>query len=403
MARILFAWQLGAGLGHMLEMLPLAEGLVAQGHQVFAALRNLSRAAPIFGPSGVHLLQAPYRGQGLPVTAHQFSYAHILANVGFGDTEELFALASAWRNLYQLIQPDLIIFNHSPVAQLAARGLPSKRIAIGTGFFNPPDVHPLPLLSSELASRIKMERIVADEAQVLAIANHVLDKWRQPPLDRLGRLYSDLDGSFLNTFAELDHFGPRNGVRYWGPITGSGGQPPDWPKGNGKKIFAYLKPFDALKTLLGVLRDRKDSVLIYPDGIDPATQAEFESSLLHFARDRLDPERVAAECDIGVNNANHGSASTLLRAGKPLLMVPLHSEQRLFGQAVARLGAGEIVDAEISSSEMVEHSLRRILEYPKRVNASQRFAERYAAFDGRVQKREILMSVCQILDEHRRL
>ena len=43
-ARILFTWELGGGLGHLANMAPLAEGLAQAGHQVYVALRDLTSA-----------------------------------------------------------------------------------------------------------------------------------------------------------------------------------------------------------------------------------------------------------------------------------------------------------------------------------------------------------------------
>jgi UDP:flavonoid glycosyltransferase YjiC (YdhE family) len=37
MATILLTWELGAGLGHLVNLLPLARGLLQRGHRVYAA------------------------------------------------------------------------------------------------------------------------------------------------------------------------------------------------------------------------------------------------------------------------------------------------------------------------------------------------------------------------------
>ncbi|NIL96492.1 MAG: hypothetical protein GTO62_04945, partial [Planctomycetales bacterium] len=72
------------------------------------------------------------------------TFAHIMHNSGFGDFDELKAMTDAWRNLYDYVRPDLIVFNHSPTALLAARGSSVKRAIIGTGFCCPDDCYPLP-------------------------------------------------------------------------------------------------------------------------------------------------------------------------------------------------------------------------------------------------------------------
>src|SRR5687767_7387539 len=99
MATVMFTWESGAGLGHVLPMLPLAEGLARRGHRVFVAPRDLAGAATVFGKAGVHFLQAPSKCSGRMFFRPTFSLTHILANIGWGDERELFGLACAWRNL----------------------------------------------------------------------------------------------------------------------------------------------------------------------------------------------------------------------------------------------------------------------------------------------------------------
>lgn len=122
MATILVTWELGGGLGHLVPLLPLVHGLCRRGHRVFAALKDLSRAAAVFGRDGVSYLQAPFRlGQVGNHIPRPRTFAHILHNVGFADAEELRTLAEAWRNLYDYVQPDLILFDHSPTGRRTER------------------------------------------------------------------------------------------------------------------------------------------------------------------------------------------------------------------------------------------------------------------------------------------
>ena len=107
-------------------------------------MRDLSKAEKVFRSSGVSYLQAPIQTHAsLNCIDPQRTFAHILHNHGFGDLCELRALAAAWRNLFEIVSPDLIVFDHSPTALLAARGLPAKKALIGTGFFCPLDEYPL--------------------------------------------------------------------------------------------------------------------------------------------------------------------------------------------------------------------------------------------------------------------
>lgn len=104
---VLFVWELGGGLGHLMQMLPLARDLVRRGHRVAVALRHLSQsAADVFGRCGVSFLQAPFRSTGALAFPRPANFAHLLANVGFARDGELFLLANSWRNLMRLVKPD---------------------------------------------------------------------------------------------------------------------------------------------------------------------------------------------------------------------------------------------------------------------------------------------------------
>ena len=201
MASVLFAWELGAGLGHILQMLPLADALVRRQHCVWVALRHLDAAvADAFGGCGVRFLQAPFRSRGPPLFRRTLNFTQLLANNGFGDERELFVLACAWRNLYRSGRPDLLIFDHSPIALLASRSVHARRVVIGTGFFCPPDSHPLPPFPNR--SPEEPDQLRSTDERVMARVNRLLTHWQLTPLHRLGQLYSEVDENFLTTFPE---------------------------------------------------------------------------------------------------------------------------------------------------------------------------------------------------------
>ena len=56
MATILFTWELGGGLGHLVPLTPLVRALSDRGHRVFAALNDLNRADVTFGHGGSRIL-----------------------------------------------------------------------------------------------------------------------------------------------------------------------------------------------------------------------------------------------------------------------------------------------------------------------------------------------------------
>jgi hypothetical protein len=391
MATIILAWELGTGLGHLVNLLPFVHGIRKRGCRIVCAVQELAKAEEFLGAEGISYLQAPIP---TPVSANaidpQRTFAHILHNHGFGDHGTLRAAANAWRNLFELIAPDLIVFDHSPTALLAARGLPAKRALIGTGFFCPLDEYPLADLRPWLPDA--NDRLCQDEDRVLDNANYVLSAWGQPPLGHLSRLFHDVDEQFLVTLPELDHYQDRRGslslgpsgnsdvgAKYWGVWPNIGGRLPLWPEGPGKRVFAYLKPFPALPRLLQQLCDLRCRTIVHGNGADANLRSRFASATMRFENDPLDLAEVGTTCDLAILNGNHGTTVSMLLAGKPTLQVPLFLEQGLFSQAVARLGAAVVATPD-RPLEVVA-GLMELLGSPKHAEAARRFAARYTDYD----------------------
>jgi len=380
MANVLLAWELGGGLGHLARLAPLAKGLHERGHRVFAALRDLSRAEGMFPGSEVSLLQPPLHSQrdGRRIDPLR-TFAHILFCNGFADVGELQATVGAWRNLLEDVEPDLIVFDHSPMALLAARGYGARKALIGTGFCSPPDVFPWPDLRPWLPD--DSDRLHRAEMHVLDSANRVLQHFGQPMLERLGQLYGDVDDNFLMTFAELDAYPNRPDGRYWGVWPGAMGKTPAWPQGCGERIFCYLKQFQALPQLLTLLKEIGCPTIVYGDSINPKLRRQFQSATLQMETERLDLDRAATECNLAILNGTHGTTASMLSAGTPILQIPLFLEQGLNSRATERIGAG--LTAEPNRPEQIAARLMRLVNSPQCGEAAKQFAAAHAHFSAR--------------------
>jgi UDP:flavonoid glycosyltransferase YjiC (YdhE family) len=386
MKRCLFTWEQGVGLGHVSVLRPLAQALLADGHRVYAAMQSLGRATAAFGGLDIEYLQAPYRASRTNFVETPLNFTEVLANVGFGDEAELAALCSAWRHLYEHVRPDLIVFNHSPTAMLAARGESVRRVVVGTGFEIPPDRHPLPALRDWLPCDQETLR-VTDEA-TLATANRVATRWRARPLERMGELYAVCDLQLLATYRELDHYAGRPAsTEYGGCWPNQGGQSPVWPAGDGPRVYGYLKPFAGLVRLLELIQRSGCRALICLDGDpEPARRALSTAENLRLTNQPLDLAVVGQECDLAVLTGSHGATASLLLAGKPALYLPNHLEQFLTARSATRLGAG--VSADRKNPQHVASQWDRALrERTRLAEGARRFAQRYASADhhGRLQ------------------
>ena len=378
MANILLAWELGAGLGHVANLLPVARGLIERGHTVHLALRDLGTAR-VFAGLPVTLWQAPHKNSRPKVAvAEPRTFADILFNCGFGEVSELRALVSAWRALLDSVQPALLLAEHSPSALLAAHCAGVKAVMLGVGFTCPTPLAPLVDLRPWL--RKPLEISWQAESRVLANTNELLREYGQPTWPNLGQLFATVRETLLMTCVELDPYAPRASAQYYGSFSTWGGKVPAWPEVKGKRIWGYLKPFPALGSLLAMLVELKQSTLIVSDGIAPELQKRFARPWLKFENDRLEMSAVLRDCDFAITNANHGTSFALLQHGKPGLYLPLHLEQTRTAHAINQMGAG--VAASVRKPEQVALRLMELLHSPRHATTAREVAQRLAKRHG---------------------
>ncbi|MCY3023979.1 MAG: hypothetical protein NTW87_33790, partial [Planctomycetota bacterium] len=377
MPTILFAWELGAGFGHLAPYRTLTETLNAAGHRVIFAVRDVPRADQVFRPGTVTCIQAPVNNYRLrEVVPEPATYAHVLKNFGYDDPVTLAGMASGWRYLLDSVKPDLVILDHSPTALLAMRGTPLRRMLVGHGFFCPPDVYPSPSLRPWL--NLSHDALRADEDRVLASTNAVLQRQGGAPLHSIGQLFAEVDESILTTVPELDHYPQRQGGNYWGLIANYPGDAPEWPAVDGRKVFCYLKQFGHLPALLKAVRDLGLPAVVCPDRIPEAIEKEFAGPALRFEHRLLDLSRVCADACCAVLHGGNVLLQFLL-AGKPVLLFPVTLENYIPCAAVQRLGAGVMVDRDDPSQ--FAPKLAELLNNERYTKAAQEFAARYAHLD----------------------
>jgi hypothetical protein len=342
-ARILYAWELGANLGHIGQFMPLARRLKAGGAVVECALTFTAGAARLLTPEGLGWLQAPvFRGKP-PAEARDppLSYAGILLLLGYGTSEDLLGLTGAWRRLIELSGATLVLADHSPTAILAARTLGVPVMLHGTGFYAPPPLSPTPAMRPWESTPGAI--LAASEQIALTSINTVLAAYGAPPLARVAELF-EVAETRLNTFPELDPYGPREGGRYWGIQAAFAAPPLTWPPGQGPRIFGYLRAgfpgSEAALTALCATRCR--AYICCPDA--PADWSRrFAAPHVTIAKAPVDLEQASREADAAILYAPHSTTAALLRAGVPTVLIPQNLEQGLVAWKVQAMGAGYMV------------------------------------------------------------
>jgi len=339
-SRILAAWEMGANMGHIDRLLLVARALRARGHDVRFVLRDLSRAHPRIAAEGFAMGQAPIWLPRLANPPPLGSYAAILAAAGWLDATGLAGLISGWRSWFDLLQPDVLIADHSPTAVLAARGLGMKVWTIGTSFEVPPrgDRFP-PMAFWEPGAR---EQGAGDDDLVLPVANRALALHQMPPLRKLTDLFAGTHAA-IATPAELAHYdGYPTDMAFCGPTyLGDSGVAPCWPQGEGPRVFAYLAPTHTeFRSLMAALREMPLVGLVHAKGLSDEAAARLAGPRLRFEAQPVKMDEAMAHADIVVSHASLGTVTAAFMAGKPQLVLPNHMEQRMTGRRIVANGIG---------------------------------------------------------------
>jgi len=375
MSTLLFAWELGAGFGHLAPYRALCERLSAAGHTLVFAARDVLRAQAVFAGTTIKIVQAPYYDKVIADPIEESAtYAHLLHNSGYSDVPALTRIVGEWRALYEQIKPDLVLIEHSPTALLALRGFPTTRVLLGNGFYCPPDVYPLPDQRPWLKTPV--ERLCADEDHILLNMNTALRHFKVAPLARIGQLFGEVDDNILTTLPELDHYPQRVGGRYWGVISTFEGEPFSWPAGDGPKLFGYLRHFDKLPELIEILKESKLPTLVSSDGFTDEHRTKWGTENLQFPSKLLDLKRVCSDAYAGILHGGHQSLLQFLTAGVPLLLFPVTLENFIPCEAVHLMGMGIMVDRD--KPEEFAPKLDSLLKSGTYTAAAKRFAARYA-------------------------
>ena len=390
MGRIVFAWEFGGGLGHIQYDLPLAKKLQERGHEVYCVMKHVINADKILAQHGIKVLQAPAWQVKVNKLENTFCYADTLYNQGYLIEGALQSVVYAWRNLFAVIKPDLLIVDHAPTALIAVKGTKLKVALYGTGFFAPPVQNPIPSIIPWIkAPEGLLER---SEEKVVEAINVVLETIKAPKFASLSDLFV-VDENFLATFQELDHYQDREQVKYWGPVINlPEGDSPKWPETKfSKKIFCYIKSYyPHLEELLNSLQQVEASIIVFLPNAPKEIKQKFHSPTMKFAQRPLNMKQVCAECDLVICHAGHGTIAVTLLHKKPLVLLPEHNqlEQILIARNLVLQKFGGLIFTRQKKRDY-KGAIERVLLEPEFTEQAQKFAQKYKDFDPSKQLNEI--------------
>jgi UDP:flavonoid glycosyltransferase YjiC (YdhE family) len=391
-ARIAFALELGAALGHVKACSALAQPLALRGHRIAFIMSPLHAPENLAGGERFEVFRA--RGSpGTPPPVMPASYAEVMLPLGYRDAATLAPLAESWRAPLEAWKPDLLVADFAPTAMLAARALGIPRVNYGSGFTIPPRLSPLP--SFRFDEVVPAERVARADAQAAEAASSVSRAWGGRPLASFADLL-ECDEEFLCTFPELDSYGVRPASGYWGPrFLTSAGARVSWPARGGKRVLVYMKrDYIHLDGLIDVLAGSSLRVALFVEGLEPARRSRLEGPTRRVSDTPIRLDSLLDECELVVSHGGELTTGTLAR-GVPQLVLPLQYEQYINARRVEQLGAGRWL-APTAAKKDVSDALVALLSEAAFTKAARAFAGRYPSFSPVEQRRRMVARIEQL-------
>ena len=321
MPHVVFAWEIGSGLGHLTPIASLGDAFARRGHRVTAIVPNGGPGRGLLAPLEIDVVELPSNPapqRSFPVS---LNYTANLLKNGFWHGPTVAGRLDAWRALLNRLEPDLLVCDHAPGALLASRGARFPKAAIGTGFTLPPLSTPMPCVQPWF--RIPADRLAATDRDFLDTVNPVLRHAGLAVLPTAASLFDGLE-RFLYVEPELDHYPGRSGDTYLGGI-----EPtqsfflPEAPPERERGVFVYLSATNRfLEPVLNALKAREVPVDAYIAGNASANIEPLQAPNIRYLHTPVDLKRVASRCRLAITHGGTLSASLLLKGGARLLICP---------------------------------------------------------------------------------
>lgn len=344
MRRILFCWELGEDYGHLGKILALTNAFTDRSIEFYIASKDLSSASKINWPANVKLIQAPIWLRSNKLALKASSYAEILLYKGYDSYRHLKILADAWSAIFDLVSPDVILFDYSPSALLAASNLSIPKIIISNPYLTPaPGTSTINLTPGSDFDESKAAEI---HQWVINTINSVRHDYHSPPIEAIGDLFI-ADATFLSGFSETDYFGAyRSNVTYCGAAlaTSIGTQDPRWKPGFSKKSIAYLKHRDPRSSIiLQILASMQARTLCFYSESKLEDIKEFSDSSLIVSNIPFNLTDAYGEAGAIICHGGQGVVNEALNRGIPLILVPTQAEQYFISEKIKMMGMGIII------------------------------------------------------------
>jgi hypothetical protein len=368
--KILLAWEIGSGLGHIGRVLKIARACEDLGYQPVLALRHIEQTFPLWKKTAFPVIPAPFYQLSLMQGKIPFSartHADILAKHNFHLLEILSPLLKSWRDIVHVTGVRAAICDYSPTALLALRSL-LPVLAVGTGFSVPATQEGwFPVLNSRAHALLP-------QPQLLEGINKSLKQLALPLLTDFSSLYGET--ALVDCLPVLDaHQFFRSPAASVLPLE----NPFSLIKPAAQKplLEAYLYlPADhpQLKPILELLYQKKWRCEVYIRGATPQLLKPLQKASL--IKVHTTPPPLAEKIQQAKILIHHGGMATTqagLCAGIAQFILPTDLEKSLTAATVIRLGCG-LAATKNTPEQLLQEKLQQVQQEEKYTLAAQQQA-----------------------------
>jgi len=369
--RVLFAWELGDGFGHVNRLLPIARVLKENGVTCAFAVRNLTVTHPVIARDGFRVFQSPRvtpyvspEVEGKPIA----SIGDVLATVGYIDPDILTALTDGWAAIIDSFAPDLIVSDYSPTAGLAAFG-ERPIVPIGDWFTLPPGNWSEFRTFKDHPNRI-------EPAKLLQTVQEVQRRRGKPLPDRVPALMHGAR-NFVVTIPELD---PYHAFRENTSSSPLNPLPEPAAAEPSQDYFGYLSySYPGTQKVLSALagKDWKGEIFLRDAKDDIRETWRARGLTIHASPQPI--EEAVARSRAVIHHGGIGTLEQVLAMGRPQCIVPRHFEQLKNGEFAGKLGAATVLrTANRFTEDHAGQAMSAVLTNPRFTENARRAAESLA-------------------------
>tara|TARA_E500000318_G_C3557694_1_gene211898 strand:- start:45 stop:1226 length:1182 start_codon:yes stop_codon:yes gene_type:complete len=365
--RVLFAWELGDGLGHVSRLLPIARALAKNGVDCAFAVRNLMVTHPVIARDGFPVFHAPWVEPYAPQNVRQqpiSSIGDVLATVGYIEPEKLMSLVECWSTIIDAYDPDIVVTDYSPTAALAVYG-ERPFVCIGDWFTMPPGVWSEFRTFKESPNRV-------DPARLLATVQEVQSRRSKPVPDRVPALMQGLR-NFVLTLPELDpyaEFRENTEISPLNPLPKPLSTEPE------QDYFGYLSAtYAGTGKVLEALSASSWKGEIYLRDANEAVREQWRGRGLTIHTQPQSMADMVGRSRLVIHHGGLGTLEQVLAMGRPQCIVPRHFEQLKNGLFAGKKGLSTgLQSGNRFQPEHVHHAINAILTQPAFEQRAKAFA-----------------------------